>query len=150
MKATWVVLADAGGARLFDASHGVEAMTEIEALVHPEGRLPARALTSDLPGRTFDSAGQGRHAMESEVGPREQAAREFANLIATRLDGARRRGEVQRIVIAAAPAFLGLLRKAMTEETQQIVSQSFDRDWVKLPLDELRRRLSEAMQGAEP
>jgi protein required for attachment to host cells len=149
MKTTWVVLADGGAARFFDASRSVGSMVEVTSMVHPEGRLPARALTSDLPGRAFDSAGQGRHAMESEVGPREQAAREFAGLIAARLDEARRKGEVQRIVVAAAPAFLGLLRKAMTAETRQIVAHEFDRDWVKLPLEELRRRLGDAMQTAE-
>ena len=64
-------------------------LSEIDALVHPEGRLHPREITSDLPGRAFDSGGEGRHAMESEFDPKRQEQVRFADEIATYLESAR-------------------------------------------------------------
>lgn len=42
-------------------------MEELEGLKHPASRAHERDLISDRPGRSFDSFGSGRHAMEEEV-----------------------------------------------------------------------------------
>lgn len=145
MASTWVLIADSGGARIFTAEAPDGPLREIESIVHPEGRMPARELTSDLPGRAFDSAGHGRHAMESEVGPRKQAAIDFAVLLADRMERARVQGETERFVIAAAPEFLGLLRKSMSDHTRAMVAFELARDLVKLPPQEIRAHLPERL-----
>ena len=143
----WIVVADAGAARIFGTEEPTGPITEIESMAHPEGRMTARELTSDLPGRAFDSAGQGRHAMESEVGPRKQAAIDFAHLLARRLDKARVQREAERFVLVAPPAFLGLMRKALTTEVKRLVVLELDRDLVKLSAKEIRERLPEQLHG---
>lgn len=145
MKATWILVADSGAARIFGTDDPTGPLTELEAMTHPEGRMLARELTSDLPGRAFDSAGQGRHIMESEVGPRQQAAIEFANFLARRLDRARVQRECERLVLIAPPDFLGLLRKAIGAELRRLVMLELDRNLVKLPPKELRERLPERL-----
>ncbi len=107
--------------------------------------MPARELTSDLPGRAFDSAGQGRHIMESEVGPRQQAVIDFSQFLAKRLEKARLHRELQRLVLVAPPDFLGLMRKAMGAELQRLVVLELDRNFVKLSPKELRERLPERL-----
>lgn len=142
---TWILVADSSAARIFSADEPTGPIREIETIVHPEGRMHARDLTSDLPGRAFDSAGQGRHAMESEVGPREQTAIDFAHLLARRLEKARVQRELERIAIVAPPDFLGLLRKAIGTETQRLVALELDRNLVKLTAQEIRERLPETL-----
>lgn len=145
---TWIVVADSSAARIFGTDEPTGPLSELEAMTHPEGRMLARELTSDLPGRAFDSAGQGRHIMESEVGPRQQAAIDFANFLAKRLDKARVMREVERLVLVAPPDFLGLLRKAISVELQRLVVLELDRNYVKLPPKVLRQRLPERLYEA--
>jgi protein required for attachment to host cells len=145
---TWIVVADSSAARFFGADEPTGPITELEAMAHPEGRMPARELTSDLPGRAFDSAGQGRHAMESEVGPREQSAIDFAHLIARRIEKARVGGEADRVALVAPPDFLGLLRKALTAPAKRMVVYESDHNYVRLSPREIRERLPERLYEA--
>jgi protein required for attachment to host cells len=143
--AMWIVVADSSAARIFRADEPDGALTELESIAHPEGRMLARELTSDLPGRAFDSAGQGRHIVENQVGPRQQAAIDFANFLSKRLDKARVQHEAERLVLVAPPDFLGLMRKALTIATHRMVVLELDHNFVKLPPKELRERLPERL-----
>lgn len=145
---TWILVADSSAARIFCADEPTGPISELEAIVHPEGRMHARDLTSDLPGRAFDSMGQGRHAMESEVGPREQTAIDFAHLLAKRLESARVQNRLQRLAIVAPPDFLGVLRKVLGGETRRLVVLELDRNLVKLSPKEIRERMPDALYEA--
>jgi protein required for attachment to host cells len=145
MGQTWVVVADGGAARIFAAPTPTGALEELETFVHPEGRLPERELTSDLPGRSFASAGHGRRTMESEVGPRKQAAIDFARLLAARIEAARGRGEVERLILVAAPEFLGHLRDVMGEAARRLVEAEHTLNLVKLGAAEIRSRLPQRL-----
>ncbi len=147
---TWIVVADSSAARFFSTDEPTGPIAEREAMTHPEGRMPARELTSDLPGRAFDSAGQGRHAMESEVGPRQQAAIDFANLVARRIEKARVQGEADRLALVAPPDFLGLLRKALTAPAKRMVVFESDHNYVRLSPREIREHLPEKLYEAPP
>jgi protein required for attachment to host cells len=127
MQRTWVVVADSARARIFQAKSPVGPLIELDDQVHPESRLRALDINADRPGRTHDSAGRGRHAMESEVSPREQDAREFARELADRLDKARAEGLFGNLVLVAAPAFLGLLREALPKQTRERVTFELDK-----------------------
>lgn len=145
MAKTWVVVVDSSCARLLEASTPTGPLVEVEMLDHPEGRMRAQELTTDLPGRAFDSSGRGRHAMEREVGPRQQEAITFARRVAQRLQGAAARGEIERIVLVAPPAFLGLLRDALGAEVRRIVTAELDLNLAKLTPAEIRGRLPERL-----
>jgi len=145
MASTWVVVADRSAARIFKAATPTGGLDELESLVHPEGRMRAQDLTSDLPGRAFDSKGKGRHAMESEVGPRAHEAIAFARELAGRMAAARSRGEIERLVLVAAPEFLGLLREALGGGTRRLVEAEFALNLVKMTPAAIRSRLPDKL-----
>lgn len=140
MGKTWVVVAASSRARIFSLEGG-EALKELEDLTKPSARQHETDLTSDLPGRSFDSAGEGRHAMEEPTSPKHREAIEFSREVAARLDQARTRNELERLAIVAAPAFLGLLRQHFTPELAKAVVLEIDKDLSRADSTEIRDHL---------
>ncbi|MEO1244537.1 MAG: host attachment protein [Pseudomonadota bacterium] len=71
-------------------------------------------LTSDKPGRSFDSHGQGRHHMQGPRSAKQQAALRFAARLVSELEDGKRRGDIGDYALIAAPGMLGLLRKEIS------------------------------------
>jgi len=120
-------------------------LVELEALEHPEGRLKSQSIDADRPGRSFESAGMKRHAMTREVDPKTQEAIAFARQVAARLEGARRQGEVERLILVAAPEFLGLLRANLSSELRRMLEEEFSLDLVQMTPHEIRAHLPETL-----
>ena len=106
-------------------------------MVSPEGRSDEGSLTSDRPGRTFDSRGEGRHAMEPGHSARDHEAAAFAKRVCERLDEARLAGSLDKLVLIAAPRFLGHLRASLSKGTQGIVAHSIDKELTQATPDEI-------------
>ena len=139
---TWVVVANSSSARIFRAEGFERTLVQVEDLAHPEGRLHETQMTSDLPGRTFDRFGQGRHAMEEDTPPKRHEAARFAKHISERLDSARTHGDFSRLVLVAEPRFLGLLRDNLSAESSKLATEQVDKDLVRFGPEEIRHRLS--------
>jgi protein required for attachment to host cells len=112
---TWVVVASAARARIFEvAGHG-GAMHEIFDQVNAEDRLHARDLKSDRPGRSYDRVGGQRHAMETPVDPKEENAIRFAGDLLKKLAADQYEKRFDDLCIVAPPHFLGLMREHMDD-----------------------------------
>jgi protein required for attachment to host cells len=135
MKDVWVVVASSTRCRIFSQQKRTAPLTQVEELQHPEGRLHARDLASDRPGRSFDSEGNGRHAMGQSVDPTEQENIRFAKTVADRIDRARKKDLFDRLVLIADPRFLGHLRQGLSPATRHRLSA------------ELHKNLSDADPG---
>ena len=71
-------------------------------------------LISDRGGRSFDSHGQGRHTMAREKSTLKHTLRvAFAKNIAEQISDAKQAGQFDRLVVIAAPRFLGVLRDSL-------------------------------------
>lgn len=149
MKAptTWLVVADAGGARCFtvDPNGVIERTPHTTMAADP---APSREIASDRPGRTFDSAGQGRHAKEEPTDPHRYEKRRFAHTLAERLEAAVDRNRVERLVIVAPPQLLGDVRTAMSETLRRAVASEVDKDLAMMPPHELERHLADELRAA--
>jgi protein required for attachment to host cells len=141
----WVTVADSARARLFAARNALGPLEELETLVNPEARIPQRELVSDAPGRSFRSVGRQRASMSSEVSAKQQDTLDFARQIAERLNEARVRGEYHKLVLVAAPAFLGVLREQLDRHVLELVCATLDKDLTQLRADELRARLPQRL-----
>lgn len=143
MAKIWILAANSSNAKLFTADSPIGPITELENFDNPDARAKRRELTSDRPGRSFDSQGEGRHTMAVEVDSKEQEQIRFAKLIADRLEQGRLDNQFERLLIVAAPAFLGLLRANFNALLNSLLSLEIDKDYTALRADELRKRLPE-------
>lgn len=145
MSTIWILAANSGNATLFTADSPTAPLTELATFDNPAARAKQKDLTSDRPGRSFDSHGEGRHAMEVAVEPKKQEQIRFAKLIAVRLEQGRVDNAFGRLVLVAAPMFLGLLRANFGAPLSALVSLEMDKDYTALRPEELRARLPERL-----
>lgn len=145
MAKIWILAANSGNATLFSADSPTAPLIELMSFDNPEARVKQMELTSDRPGRSFDSHGEGRHAMEVAVDPKEQEQIRFAKLIADRLEKGRVDNDFERLVVVAAPAFLGQLRANFGAPLSSLVSLEMDKDYTALRPGDLRARLPERL-----
>jgi len=132
---TWIMTADRAGARIFERD-GNELIL-VEQLFHDEGRLRDAELGSDEPGRSYDSARPGRHSLGKEQSPHEHDAADFARNLAHKLRDGRVHNRFTRLVIAAEPHFLGLLRAALDKTTGKLVVRTVPEHLQQLPAAKL-------------
>ena len=133
-------LADNTHARIFTAETPLSALAEIEDLVHEEGRLHDRELTTDLPGK-IKSADGGGHAFEQPTDPKKHEADGFANRIAKHLAAAHNANKFQQLLIIAEPTSLGVIRKHLPEHVRRLVCFELDKNIADKNAAEIRKHL---------
>src|SRR5690242_5260664 len=99
MDATWIMVADGCHARVW-RREGADRWEAVQTLEHPASRLAGRALSADAPGRSFDSHGGARHAME-ETDVKRQEAEVFARQLTDFLSAALRARRYEHLLLAA-------------------------------------------------
>ena len=148
MQDTWVIVADASRARMFRTQRHAGPLEEFKTLVDSAGRLSEAELVSDNKGRSFNSKGQGRHAMEPKTDAKKHRLVEFTRTLAAELEQRRVAGEFKQLVLVAAPAYLGELRKHLGAETTKLVSMELAKDFSRLDAEEIRAQLPTTLPAA--
>lgn len=143
MKKTWIVVADRTTATLFELDG--RTLKPREELSHAEGRLQDHEIDTDRQGRSFDSHGPGRHAMERSQSPSEREGEKHAHAIADAITTARTTGGAERFFLVAEPRFLGQLRAALSDEDQALVEGSLPKRLTDADQDTLKKALSELL-----
>ena len=139
---TWVVVASAARARVFELADRRAKAAEVADLINPEDRLPERYLKSDKPGRSFDSFGGHRHALGKSTAPHEQEARRFAKKTVEFVQEGLRQKRFNRACVVAEPHFLGLLRQHMGSALSRVVVEEVDKDLTRLDFESVRGNLT--------
>ena len=140
MGRIWVVVADAGRARIFAADKPVGDLAELEALSNPEARLHEGELVSDRGGRVSAAGGAAHGYGQADAAKNGRVAR-FAAEVAQHIEAARQRHAFEKIYIIAAPAFLGLLRKQRSDALAALVAQEVASDLTRRSPPEIRQHL---------
>lgn len=135
--ATWIVVADAGQARILKAEAEDGVLEEIECLTNPDARLQPHEAQSDRDG---SAPGPGS-AFEPRQDYKTHVAEAFAKRIATYLGKARRDGSVGRLYLVANPSFLGHLRAELDQPTRRVVVQEVGGDLVRRKPADIRHVL---------
>ncbi|HVJ55873.1 MAG TPA: host attachment protein [Aliidongia sp.] len=138
---TWFVVADGGSARIIALTAG--GFVSVSALASSDARHRSSDLGSDHPGRVFESAGHGRHAIEPRTDPRQHAKIEFARQVAGMVNDGARSGLCARLVLVAPSLVLRAIREALDPGAAAMLAGEHAKDLVKLPEAELRERLQD-------
>lgn len=142
---TWILVADGARARIYlndGPGHGIK---EISQHASQQAMKPSRDIDADRPGRTFNSAGEGRHAMEPPTDAKRHAKQEFAAELADTLKAALNAHKFDRLVVVAAPMTLGDLRKQFDKTVLNKVHGEIPKDLTSCDKDEITEQLGSVL-----
>jgi protein required for attachment to host cells len=139
---TWVLIADAARARIFENTGKGTGLTIVQDMTLDAELLPSHELGTDRPGRSYDSVGSGRHAMESPSDLHREQKRQFARRIAEAIAERQARRSFDRLVLVAPPVTMGDLRAALPDKVKSVVAAEVVADLTNTPMSELPAHLT--------
>ncbi len=142
---TWVVVASAARARVFEVGGRHEPWKEILDLVNADDRLSRQDFTTDKPGRAVDAARGQHHTMEPTVDPKEQAAGRFAHDLVKDLESGLYKKHYEQLIVVAPPHFLGLLRQSMSAGLLGAVQHEMHKDLTREDTEALQARVADLL-----
>jgi protein required for attachment to host cells len=144
---TWILVGDAGHARLYRA-HSRRRFALVREFDHPEGRVPGRELSSD---RSWRMQQRFQGTMRSAMGPRDEAHELEVDRFAAKLAAVLREGlghnAFSELILVAPPRFLGLLRAHLDEQVKKRVVAAINKDLTQTDERELVRTLGEQVSA---
>lgn len=126
---TYIVVADAARARLFTRD-GLT-ISELDSLVHAEGRLHEGDLVTDRGGDVHESTSNTARSAGGESVATQHHEEMFAREVAERLYRARVDNSMEKLILVAPPRFLGQLRDKLDGPTTKRVIHSLAKDLTK-------------------
>jgi protein required for attachment to host cells len=148
-----IVVANQAMARFYDTLGYGRPLSPAGDLQNPAARRHERDFDSDRPGRVFDSASpagrrrgaSAHHATNGEYSTRRREIERFAQRVAAKLARESAALRFDRLVLIAAPAFLGMLRDALPAALRAQVAATVNRDIAQLGEADVRDHLTAAM-----
>ena len=139
----WVVVCDGAKALILENAGDMKIPSLKTVKVLAQRDLPTHALGTDAPGRTGNSVGSARSAVE-QTDWHDQSERAFLVHLAQQLDSAIAAGLAKSLIMVAPPRALGMIRPAYSQALKGAVRAEVDKDFVKMPLHEIARHLTGA------
>jgi protein required for attachment to host cells len=146
MNMIWILVANQAEAQIYSAKRLPGSLTLVRTLTHEEGAAHARDLISDAPGRVHDRMGSARHSMEPDTGVKEEERRRFVKEIVDQLATAHLKGKFDQLVLLAAPAVLGVIRKAVAGELANAVIKEISKDVIGQDIDKIQAQLTRSFE----
>ena len=135
---TWILVADGDHAKVFENDGPGKGMRAIDGLQFEQEHLRAQDIMADRPGRAGAGNAPGsRSAIDYRTDPVDARERRFLDSVADLLNAKRLEGAYDRLVIAAAPAALGELRAALSDEVRKSIVAELPKDLTGLPTAKL-------------
>ena len=144
MKTNWILVANQAEAQIYSSAQIPRNLLLVDTLVNEAGTAHARDLGSDAPGRAFDRFGSARHSMEPHVGVKQEQRRRFVKEMVERLEKAHLKGDFDQLVLLAAPAVLGVIRKTLTADLVKAVVKEIPKDVIGQSIEKIQLQLDRA------
>ena len=141
---TYILIADGARARLLLSEGPGKPLIEVPDSELSQDIKPDREMSAERPGRVHESATEVRHSIERDDLHRREKER-FAQSLAADLDRRLANGEYDRLVIAAAPETLGVIRSALSEKVKALIFAEVAKDLTKLPNPQIRHHLGDEL-----
>ena len=137
----WVVVCDGAKALVLENDGDIRAPNLKTVQVCEQKDLATHIIGTDAPGRTFNSVGSARSAVE-QTDWHDQAERAFLTQLAQHLEEALASATTKSLIIVASPRALGMIRSAYSHAVKGAVRIEVDKDLVKMPVHEIEKRLT--------
>lgn len=152
---TWVLVAEASRARIFEMETRTSPLVEVGAFGHPEGHVPIGEQLTDGPGR-FGTIKSGRsvsitggaHTFRRED-PERPLQENFARTLAEELERGRIEKRYDQLVLVAAPAFLGLIRAELSPSVERMIVEEVPKNISRETPEAIRARIRTALEPVE-
>jgi protein required for attachment to host cells len=140
MSVTWVLVANASAARLYINEGPKKGLRKLREFAHARSRAKLADLITDQSPHGRISIGR-RAACQPATDPRAAEADRFASELKDALETGRREGGFERLIVCAAPQFMGRLRRHLSVPLQRMLTDCFEKDYTKSDARSLSRRL---------
>ena len=137
----WILVANQAEAQIYAAERIHGGLELVRTFTHPAGSAHVRDLISDAPGRVHDRTGPARHGMEPDTGVKEEERRRFVKELVEALRAARLQGRFDQLVLLAAPAVLGVLRKTLDSGLAEAVVREIPKDVIGQGEDKIKAQV---------
>ncbi len=134
-KKRWVLVADGARARIFLKTYG-----KLEnALDHDfiGNNLDDTHLTTDKPGRNYESASYARHSYQPRTDWHQYQETLFSKEICSVLETANERHEFDELILICPPKTLGTIRANLNKHILPKITAEFPKDLTKFSESEL-------------
>jgi len=137
----WVVVCDGAKALVLENAGDDNVPTLKTKEVHEQPTPKTSDQGTDAPGRSINSIGAVRSAVE-QTDWHDETERSFLVNLAARLDAAIYGGETKRLIMIAPPRALGMIRQAYSQRLRDALRAEIDKDFVNLPVPEIEKHLA--------
>jgi protein required for attachment to host cells len=137
----WVVVCDGAKALILENAGDAIAPNLKTKEVHEHADTKTSEQGTDAPGRSINSNGSRRSAME-QTDWHDQAEQRFLADLAKRLDAAVTAGETKSLIIVAPPRALGVMRQHYSAGVRNAMRAEIDKDYVRMPVHEIEKHLA--------
>jgi len=139
----WVIVCDGRKALILENIGDAKFPNLRKREVFDHASKPTHVLGADRPGRSYQSAGRHRSAVE-QTDLHDEAERSFLHMLAKHLNDAVKSGQTKVIVLVAPPRALGMIRHDRPSALQHAIIREITKDAVKLPIPEIEKLVFEA------
>jgi protein required for attachment to host cells len=137
----WVVVCDGAKALILENSGDINVPNLKTVQVFEQKDLATHELGTGAPGRTFNSVGNMRGAVE-QTDWHDLSERAFLTQLVHHLDSAISAGKTKSLIVVAPPRALGMIRPVYSHALKGAVRIEVDKDLVKMPVHEIEKRLT--------
>ncbi len=148
MNNSWIVLANAARARIFERDPQGHRLDEVADLVHSQSREHGRDLETDRPGHAQKAHGDAGHAgtaFEPHTDARRREHVAFALEVSHYLEQAVAQGRCAEIALIVSDPFLGELKSHLGTASRRVVHAIVPRDLTSFAGADLTYRVNEAL-----
>jgi protein required for attachment to host cells len=139
----YVIVGDGRKALFLRNDGGGAAISLITERILTNDNPPTREQGSDQPGRSFQSVGSSRSAVE-QTDWHEIGEQRFARTIAETVEVLARDRKIPGFVIVAPPRILADLRQSFGSDTKSRIMAEIDKDLTGHPIKDIERHLTAA------
>src|SRR3954471_24075395 len=138
---TWILVADACGARLFMTFDNGKSLNLLERFSHAQSRAMEAELVSDRSGSGRSSSHSMPSTKQAHTTHKELEAVGFAAVLNDYLLHAIQHHKFQSLILVAPPHFLGLLRAELDPTVAQLISTTVAKDLIYMDESTIREHL---------